>query len=256
MKKQNLFALTLTLSTSLFSAHAFAQIETKVVDGTKVNSKEWIGTHTVALIEDNYFICTATLLSSKVALTAAHCISGNNYSLGFNVNENSSSIVKRKVTKTLKHPDYRRDYKKRHPSDIALVFFSGGIPKPYKPVSFLGKKEVAQRGSTITIAGYGSSNRTGELGAGILRKGTLKVLESSEPTSEVTLDQKSSQAACYGDSGGPAFLADTEKTFRQVGVASRVKIRLNSNGKRECGDTSTYTRIGFFEEWILSEMAK
>jgi secreted trypsin-like serine protease len=224
-----------------------------VVGGTPVNSTEWIGRRTVALLKNGSLQCSATLISSSVALTAAHCAGGKGFQLAFAVKATGAGVVKRTVTRILVHPSYDPTFRARNPSDIALIFFKGGIPKTHEPVTWITTSQVPTRNSSVTLAGYGSSKRNGVGGYGVLRKATVSVFEASPSDSELILSQKNSSAACYGDSGGPVFMKLSSGDLGQVGIASRVTLR-RENGDDVCGNEAIYTRVGFFQKWIREEM--
>lgn len=236
------------------------EIAPLVVGGNSVKASEWIGTRTVALQKNGSTICSATTLSSKVALTAAHCVDNGKtgYRLSFGVDSESSRAPKRTISKIVIHPNYRGDFSSKNPSDLAIVFFSGGLPSNYKSVVVVGEKEVPKRGSTVTIAGYGTNKRNRIVGVGKLRKAELTVLEASLSESEVMLAQKNSKAGCYGDSGGPVYMKNEAGEMIQLGVASYVTTRPKSENDQvsPCGDEIVYTRVGYFLKWIRDEIAK
>ncbi|HEY8271022.1 MAG TPA: trypsin-like serine protease [Pseudobdellovibrionaceae bacterium] len=141
--------------------------------------------------------------------------------------------------------------------DTALIKFAGPVPAGFKPATLLNSAEVLTEGLTITVAGYGVSkdvltevnkdeipdfqekvlkgeifcetSKAGEIGKcykeeasgeGYLRTTELQVAGDFNDT-EIVFDQQHGQAACEGDSGGPAYVKQANGEYHLFGVTSR-----------------------------------
>lgn len=159
--------------------------------------------------------CTATLVASDVAITAAHCV-------GYRTQRRRG----RYRTFTLKkNGDVRRFTVDRYRSfsrslganDIALLSLSSPVPADFvRPVP-LGASTPPD-GTSLTVYGYGCT-RIGGRGDGRKREATFEQGERS-------------YHLCPGDSGGPVFNDDT-------GAITRI----NSGYRRDRGKTDIYAHV-------------
>ena len=216
-----------------------------IVGGTEVTRQDPIASVTVALTlhdPEGESICTGLILDSNRILTAAHCVEG--FSQGKVVfkttdayqNDLSNSRV---ITRTRILPGYKggKDLESRRGigeiTDLALVFFSGGLPRGYHPAQFLPEsiiKQVIIPKMPVTLAGYGVT-ASGWSGEGRLRKVNTEIQYFTFHKINFHAGTANHQA-CQGDSGGPAFIYRNSQWY-VVGILSR------SN----CESRSIYTPI-------------
>lgn len=181
-----------------------------------------------------------------------------------------------KVSSSSIHPDWNAnvpDTQEFGWSDIALVKFAGEIPEGYVPATLLNDARELKLGAKVVIAGYGVDKvektevdpstipdledaiareevgctpdrkrcfKVEMSGSGILRSGevTITKIESIE----LALDQRKSQGACAGDSGGPAYIFKNNR-YLLFGLSSHG----NSIG---CDQDAIYTNLLKFSDWI------
>ena len=106
----------------------------------------------VSLLENGYHICTATLLSFTVAITAAHCVEDPSTYTILSGTSFSARGQEHDVKKLL-HPEYQ---KRAFPHDIALLIMSTPVHLPNRPISiFEGDVKPHTLG---TITGWGSTS--------------------------------------------------------------------------------------------------
>lgn len=257
-----------------------------IMNGQEVREKEPILASIVGLYNVKaQYICTGSLIAENIVMTAAHCIEGRPSDMrvvfGPNIDEMMSS---RELDVKNAHVLIVTDFKantKWNPNaddtslgdrgDIALVKFKGPLPTGFKPATFLQDPSFLQRGTLVTVAGYGVNSvetrsidpkkyrnleqaiADGEVicdynqsncmevemsGDGILRQ--TKAPISVVVESEVMLDETKA-GTCSGDSGGPAYIEKDGQYFL-FGVTSR--------GTAFCNDSGVYTNSLAYAGWI------
>jgi hypothetical protein len=105
---------------------------------------------------------------------------------------------------TQKFPENGRGFTPNPHNDIAIVKFSGTLPKPYRPIALLPASESLKKDEKVYIAGYGRDERR--------QSGTLKSSFSLFDTENIVSRlfrtiSGATQSTCNGDSGGPAYVA-------------------------------------------------
>ena len=199
-------------------------------------------------------ICTGTLVSPRVFLTAAHCTSFMQ-SLGlerayvtfdpnFGLNADRTIKATPYVGTIHTNPHYKEPYR----YDTAVVVLDqaaqGIAPARIAPLGFLDglKKSRALEGTSFLNVGYGSSEqlvvpRTGPtFPFDGIRKWTVSQFSALDPM-VVHLDQnlfRGNSGTGYGDSGGPTFVST---------AGGPVVISVVSSGDVPCYATSTNTRV-------------
>ncbi|MFM6927152.1 MAG: S1 family peptidase [Bdellovibrio sp.] len=231
-----------------------------IIGGVKVEPGTQVMRSTVAIYDmSEQALCTGSLISSDIVLTAAHCVGKQPskmlviFTNDIKHAETDSKLI-RFVSKARVHKDYNAN-KRFNAADIALVKFVGGLPAGYAPVKILNKPELLKTGSNVGVAGFGLSHpedaRTGD-GSGVLRTTSIKILNSKYSATEISLDQSVKRGACSGDSGGPAFMMVNGR-LNVWGVASRAAYM---PGVPECTIYSLYTRADVFKGWISNKSAE
>ena len=163
--------------------------------------------------------CSGTLISPTVFLTAAHCEEGDVVCVTFDATYTSKS--KLYCGRWYAHPDY--DWTQDNPNDVAVVVFD-------KPIRGITPAEVAELGlldsmkaagtltqsTAFTSVGYGALESSPPHGTGSFtyldqRAYSVGYFNALSP-GYLRLSQNpntGSGGTCYGDSGGPVFLGDT-----------------------------------------------
>ena len=224
-----------------------------VIGGDKVQAGSSVSRSTVGLYDSgSQSLCTGTLISDQLVLTAAHCVTPNSDKMivyfGRDFGQKDQSLV-RPVVKSVVHPNYNNNYEDMH--DVALIRFSGGLPSGFAPAPLLKDFSVIQKGTRVVVAGYGLNWAWGiKKGAGVLRTTDLKVEQALYGRTEIVLDQSIRKGICSGDSGGPAYLEVNGQLYL-LGVASRGD-SLPTVLTPKCFMLSVFARVDAFSSWIQS----
>lgn len=246
-----------------------------IIGGEIVASEDLISKSTVALVasvrlketEENkhlpreaQFICTGTLMSDNIVLTAGHCIPevGDLYEeatlfVVFNQDLHQMTPSDVRVVENYRiHDDYEKvgEYGEDM-NDIALARFSGVKPAHYSVAKFLPQDDLLVEGATVTLAGYGLIETDGvnTKSDEKLRKVDVAVVGEFGKT-EVLLDQSKGKGACHGDSGGPAFMTVDNVPY-VWGITSR---GAGKNGVDDCSLVSVYTKFNTQQDFLLKAL--
>ncbi|WP_413587364.1 S1 family peptidase [Bdellovibrio sp. HCB274] len=193
----------------------------------------------------------------------------------------STSPVVRRVIAMKAHEDFNTGEENMAISgnDIGLMMYEGTTPKDYTPAKILTEPTALKRDAMTILAGYGVDSAEvitidpkkqknlqamidrGEVycdhddarkarhcvreelsGPAILKAVTVKI-KYTPNEGEVVLDQTQGQAACSGDSGGPAYIQVGDE-FQLWGVTSRSGLGCNTD--------IIYMNILHYATWITT----
>jgi len=207
-------------------------------------------------------ICTATMITPTVGLTAAHCVDSliGAYAI---YSIDASKILRgtggsgevllknplvRQITSIRVHPNWRGSKNGKisggDVADIAIFKIAGTMPQGFEVTRLF--EGTLKKGSRIIASGYGIiSSLTGQ-GSGLLRETIATVDDPGLNNSEFSIDQRNFQGSCSGDSGGPAFVTSPFGRLEQVGIVSR------GDSGCEVGGVYTYPRAHL--NWISNAM--
>lgn len=229
----------------------------QIIGGDKVKPGSRIIRSTVALYDTKVgALCSGTVISENIVLTAAHCV-GPNPKAMFVIFNNEVEKAPKQQIRVVNAAAVNKDYsetRKENTADIALVRFEGSLPAGYAPAKFLKNSGLLREGTSIIVAGYGL-NRSWVIksGAGILRTTSLNIADPNLTATEAALQQSLKKGVCSGDSGGPAYL-DVDGELQVWGVASRSDA-LPTRLTPDCFLMSIYTRTDAYTQWIQDHMA-
>ncbi len=159
-------------------------------------------------------------------------------------------------------------------NDVALVRLSKDAPVDFQFAKLATNADLAQitTASKATLAGFGISTaiinkvvinpitKKPEVvpvpeatpSAGILRQiNDMSVVGLiADSGKDIIFNQSNSTGSCHGDSGGPAFIKQTDGTYLQVGVTSRGTEALGN-----CNEKGIYTNLAVHRAWIDAALA-
>lgn len=207
---------------------AATTIRPTLINGTAVKAGTW---KEVVYIKSSGGACSATLVGPKVLITAAHCATTGS-TVTFSLDGKKYSA---KMTRSNLYPS--------QDLDINVGIIDSEVANVH-PKTIGGK---ATKGITITLFGYGCTDSDGNGGNdGTLRTGTSVVTGFSN--FDMVSSTPGGAALCFGDSGGPAFIADN-------GEDSAVLLGINSKGN--ISDTNYNTRLDIAEsQKFLTDFAQ
>lgn len=222
-----------------------------IVHGKSVKSTDELAQFVVALVAENQegqALCTGTLISENVVLTAAHCVEGQPEKLvvvfGPRV-QSAKAENMRNVDTYVQNPKWGHADEEGQ-GDLALVHFEGDLPSGFAPVRLAKKSLKLPQGTDVVMIGYGVTDGNRQKGAGVLRETETTVMGEHSPTEMMTDGHQNS--VCFGDSGGPAFVKQGD-SYVQWGVA-------NSVVNQACNEASIHTLVMPYETWIRAGMRK
>lgn len=218
--------LSAALFSLIYSCNCSASLF--IIGGERLPPADPIAQTTVALYvknqgtDDYSFNCSASIIASEFVLTAAHCLTRRNENKSFvprnfqdvrisfavaastpdHARETELASIKQFVI----HPNYSMDG--LFLNDIAIIQLSKSIPPGHAlaALDILDHLSLLKADAEVTIAGYGDTEYKTVIGYGTLFKVNVPIKQGPDENNDVLLNISRAKGACYGDSGGPAFL--------------------------------------------------
>jgi hypothetical protein len=231
-------------------------MDSTIIGGTDANGKEEFAPTIVSVYNvAKGGLCTASIVSDSLLVTAAHCVDGKPSEIrlifGTDIRNEATRVVKAiDAYKVSPLWPFRQD-EEFNSGDIAMIKFSGGLPAGYRPAQILNDKAALQNGTVVTLAGYGISDGAAHTGGGNLRYTDVKIQNASYSESEVLVAQTEGKGACHGDSGGPAYVR-VNGQLMLWGVTNRGV----NDPKNDCSVSAAYANILYHTEWLKETSAE
>jgi secreted trypsin-like serine protease len=197
-------------STSPSDLCGFIHSKTRIISGTScVAGASSVVQLNIIESDGRAGLCSGTVISPTVVLTAAHCFAFSNVASA-SVEQNGKVTP---VKKLIAHPNVSRLSDGTVVHDVALVILNKAVNYPSLPL--VRSKDVTS-GDDLFIYGYGL-DENGKLGQ--LKGGKMTVSSTTDDLIIAIFDGSGSDT-CNGDSGGPALLQVSDGTYGIVGTTS------------------------------------
>jgi hypothetical protein len=202
------------------------------------------------VVMGTYGMCTGTLISPRVVLTAAHCADGSAGSYEIRFGHNIYNYTSRTVVEKWVHPYYDSNALR---NDIALMRLGSSAPSDVTPIPHLpASLEVTQSDvssqTPFTFVGFGMTDPFDDYSSGVKMQFTDRInwvctqYGGCNPGQQYTICQDQTPSGlCSGDSGGPALVERGGQTY-VAGIASYVY--------GNCEDAGCSTKVDEFESDI------
>ena len=243
-----------------------------IVNGVDVEPGDPVAGYTVALqVEDaqadgttEYHKCSGSLISSRLILTAGHCLwflkDRTSVRVIFDVRPrwgaDGAGQLRIKAKAVRVDPDFKMDSQGTY-NDLAVVLLSTDAPPGYSPIGLAdGTFSGAVAGDTIVVSGFGTDKETELLDAGRFRLRATRLEVAPLTVPSVLWADQSQSGFCFGDSGGPAVLQRDGKTF-VAGVV--IHLLYDDKGKGHCagaGAKGAFTSVAHYEAWLAQAIAE
>ncbi|XP_030554489.1 trypsin delta-like [Drosophila novamexicana] len=249
MSISNLFLLLLLFSTmTVLDAN-------RIVNGYPIDIREapW----QVSIQKNGFHFCGGSILSSKIILTAAHCLARKETRIlsiraGSKYWRNGGQVVK--VAEIKIHNAY---HARKHLHDIALMRLAKPIRLGYNAQAISLTSSVPREGAKAFVTGWGLLKAKSRKRPSILQEVNLRIMtyKRCQRTNygrygyyisrQMICASLNSNDACQGDSGGPLV-----SRKQLVGIVSWGK------GCASRGFPGVYTNIAYYSRWLKSEIPK
>jgi secreted trypsin-like serine protease len=250
-------------------------LNSRIVGGTKANATRYPYYTYLRLLRQSGKIsfCGGSLVNSDVVLTAAHCILIDpdpvikyeafvNYTQSFAVTWNLTKYVHvRDVIATIPHENYNDTTSS---NDIALVILDKPVTD-VSPVKLNDNARVPSDGDPLRAIGHGLvfdgetpgySYYLNEVNVSVIsfedcNDSNSYPGEIDDASMICAGDSNGGKDTCYGDSGGPLFIAGSSAaTDLQIGLT------VFGNGCGLINYPTVYSRVSYFKKWIQENICK
>ncbi len=240
---------------SFFSFGSFSSVVRnygRVENGTPISAQSNIN-RSIAYMYSSTGLCTATFLTTRFLLTAAHCTYKNSAAaVEIRVRDEKGTWYAANVARLITHPEFRMEKTSigtKVFKDVALIELAEVFPFKIYPMR-IGNVSEFTNAKQVSIWGYGKSAEWNN--AGTLRRGTMMAkVEAQElfyGRTGLSMVMDKNNALCGGDSGGPVLNA-VDGFYYLVGVNSLSNGCTNTNS----ADVTSKAEIAInHRPWIRS----
>jgi len=189
---------------------------------------------TVMMLEDDAtpVMCSGSLLTPDIVLTAAHCLIPERPIVAIGFGEAGQVFGEPAFTVAPTECEAHPDWNNFGSNDVAYCRLAEPVTTvPIVPLLGGCETDVLEPGVELTIVGFGATwgsydeenDMVISMGVGAKRWTTQTIDYVDLEVNEVNMvGANGSQSACFGDSGGPAYVELGDGTWRVVGAGSHL----------------------------------
>lgn len=196
------------------------------------------------------YLCTASALSPRLAITAAHCVEDKNLQHRLEVLNESGQKIVIPVQKFVVHPEFNEDEN----VDVALLLLEKELPESTIYPTLPSKDEYLNLRDLIAV-GFGrvTGEKLREGKSGVLRMGYMEAKGYNPEVGNFSIDQTEGKGICSGDSGGPSYILDDNSSLKLVGIAYKVTFYSfpGDINPDTCNNVGRYVNVQYHLDWII-----
>ncbi len=263
---------TLVVAATVVTALVVPTAATPLIGGAETGSTQYRNVGAIGVVDDGTFyeLCTGTLVSANVMLTAGHCTfsfaeleeDGDDVVATFDPAPTASSTFVDAVAFDT-HPDYVDTLRGNSKcglygqctTDVGLVELdpapAGVIPATLAATGYVDSLDLKTQQFIVVgygVEGFESANAPIGPTGGVRKFGTFQAVPGQDVTGDLFLKlsgRHSGTGTCYGDSGSPVFAN---------GVVVAIDVFSQS---LVCSSVGYYTRLDApsVSSWLAAELA-
>ena len=204
--------------------------------------------HLIMIVSDHGGLCSGVVLDRRHILTAGHCVANRAaYRLHWR-DEHGKPILAEPETIVL-HPDFKANapQTRQRSIDLAIITSAQDLPSEFEPVRLVSSgRPSPDKGTPLTLAGYGLQKEQDPNSAGTLKAVSLPVIMPYGPGRILVWLGNGRDGACGGDSGGGIFTDE--------GALIALTIWSEGQGKNLCGAHTQGLLIAPQRAWIAKQL--
>ncbi|WP_413575214.1 S1 family peptidase [Bdellovibrio sp. HCB290] len=224
-----------------------------IIGGEAVSPDSYSRKATVGIYYRGSVSCTGVLISRNLVVTAAHCVKWvNDVSVGF-----GEAILPETQLKSVDHiiihpgfkiidvpiPDDPTQTHKTSENDIALLKLSENAPEEFVAAVIHQNTDIIPLNSSLLLAGFGLLDEEVHTPAKSMNEVTVSLYALID--NYLVIDQRDKKGACFGDSGGPAYLS-AGGVWYLTGITHGTR-----PGYTDCRHEADYTSLSKYSEFII-----